>query len=141
LWESGRNFLSSINSLNETEKENMIGNLFENNIKIIMNLATDCDSELFYIISDFLMSFVDSLIKGHIDLLGLDEKNEYMRKRKITDKNKSYLYDFCIGGLLDVLVWQPKKYFPDDYKSAVIYIYKVIKMILNNTDSIQVNAD
>jgi L-cysteine desulfidase len=130
LWKSGRNFLNSINSLSETEKENMIGNLFENNIKIIMNLAADCDSELFYIISDFLISFIDSLIQGNIDLYNFEGKNGHMRRRKITDKSKSYLYDFCIGGLLDVLVWQPKKYFPDDYKSAVIYIYKVIKSII-----------
>jgi hypothetical protein len=143
LWESGRSFLNSINLLNETEKENMIGRLFENNMKVIMNLAADCDGELFYVISDFLMSFIDSLIKGDIDLHCFEGKNGYTRKRKITDitdKSKIYLYDFCIGGLLDVLVWQPKKYCPDDYKSAVIYIYKVIKVILSNTDSIQVNS-
>jgi hypothetical protein len=137
LWELGRNFLNSVNSLSEIEKENIIGDLFKNNIKIIMNLAADCDEELFYIISDFLMSFIDSLIKGNIYLQGFDGKNEYMQRRKTTGRSKNYLYDFCIGGLLDVLVWQPKKYFPDDYKSAAIYIYKVIKTILYNTDAIQ----
>ena len=108
-WLDGlkKHIIKDINNYNKLEA--LINGTIASNKKIIAHIMKGVNSETLTLVQNFIASVIEPAIK-----------------RKLRNQNNAHhtiLFNFFVGGLLQLIFWQVKNNFPPDFNMMNSYLY------------------
>jgi len=92
------------------------GNKFiSENSRIITNLVEGSDYEVFAILCDFMLSIISIVLKKNLD--------------RQMSPDHTVLYNFCSGGLINMVLWQVKNKFPSETPLITPHLHGILNCI------------